>query len=62
MLRGGAIAGVWFPSTGAGRATLDVTLFGRARPALRGAIAREAEALGRFLGTRCEPRFTRDTI
>jgi hypothetical protein len=62
VLRGGAIAGVWFPSAKAGRVTPDVTHFGRATPALREKIAGGAEALGRFLGARCEPRCTRDTI
>jgi hypothetical protein len=31
----------------------DVPLFARATPALREGLAREAEAMGRFLGTDC---------
>lgn len=62
VLRGGTIAGVWFPKTIGARTTLDVQLFGRATPALREGIAREAEAIGRFLGVRCDTRLTRDTI
>lgn len=62
MLRAGAIVGVWFPKTAGTRVTLRVELFGRATPVLRGAIEREAEAMGRFLGVRCEARFTRDRI
>jgi hypothetical protein len=42
--------------------TLDVDearveLFGRATPAIRRAIEREAEQLSTFLGTTCSPRF-----
>jgi uncharacterized protein YcaQ len=57
VLQGGRIVGVWFQKA-AGRATfLDVEIFGRATPALRDAIAAEADALGQFLGVRCTPRF-----
>ena len=56
VLRGGTIAGVWFPETAGTRTTLHVELFTRATAALRLAIAREAEALERFLGTACAVR------
>ena len=57
VLRGGAIVGVWFPSTTAKRLTLGVELFGRVSPAVREGVEREAEAMGRFLGVRCDARF-----
>jgi hypothetical protein len=57
VLRGGAIAGVWFPKTTGKTVTLGVELFGRVTPALREGVEREAEAMGRFLGIRCEARF-----
>lgn len=53
VLQGGAIVGVWFPSSERTNPALDVQLFSRATPALREGLAREAEAMGRFLGTRC---------
>jgi uncharacterized protein YcaQ len=58
VLRGGTIAGVWFPRTLGQRMTLDVELFGRVTPALRLGIEREAAAMSRFLGVRCEPTFS----
>ena len=58
VMRGGAIAGVWFPKATAQRVTLGVELFGRATSALREGIEREAEAMGRFLGVRCDARFS----
>jgi uncharacterized protein YcaQ len=56
VLRGGVIVGVWFPSTARSQSALDVQLFARATPALREGIAREAEAIGRFLGARSDVR------
>ena len=56
VLRGGRIAGVWFPKTIGKTMTLDVQLFGRATAAVRERVAREAEAMGRFLGVSCEAR------
>jgi uncharacterized protein YcaQ len=53
VLRGGEIFGVWFPETAGKPTRLDVQLFGRATPAIRRAVAREAEALSVFLGTIC---------
>ena len=58
VLRGGTIVGVWFSRTSARAVTLDVELFGRVTPAIRQGIEREADAMGRFLGIRCEPRFS----
>jgi uncharacterized protein YcaQ len=57
VLRGGAIVGVWFPKTAGRTMRLDVELFGRATPAVRQAIERDAEAMGRFLGAACSARF-----
>ena len=57
VLRGGSIVGVWFPTTSSGTTTLRVELFGRATPAMRKTIEREADALGMFLGQRCVARF-----
>jgi hypothetical protein len=59
VLRGGAIVGVWFPAAKGKRVTLGVEPFGRATPALRDGVAREAEAIGRFLGVQCDARFSR---
>ena len=56
VMRGGAIAGVWFPKADGRRVTLGVELFGRVTPALREGIEREAEAMGRFLGVGCVAR------
>ena len=47
-----------FTAAQAAAFALDIQLFGRASPALRDAIAADAEALGLFLGTTCTPRFT----
>jgi len=57
VLRGGAIIGVWFPEPAGKATTIAVELFGRATPAIRRAIEREAEQLSTFLGTTCSPRF-----
>ncbi len=56
VLRGGAIIGVWFPEPAGKATTLAVELFGRATPAIRRAIERDAEQLSTFLGTTCSPR------
>jgi len=37
--------------------TLGVELFGRVTPAIREGVEREAEAMGRFRGVRCDARF-----
>ena len=58
VLRGGAIVGVWFPTTKGQRVTLGVEVFGRVTPALREGVAREAEAMGGFLGVDCVARFS----
>ena len=57
VLRGGTIIGVWFPKSVGKTTTLAVELFGRATPAVRRAIEREADAMSAFLGTTCSPRF-----
>jgi hypothetical protein len=57
VLRGGSIAGVWFPKTSGKTTILSVELFARPTPAMRKAIEREAEAMGVFLGQRCAARF-----
>jgi uncharacterized protein YcaQ len=57
VLRGGTIIGVWFPETAGKATTLGVELFGRATPAIRRAIEREAGQMSTFLGTTCSPRF-----
>jgi uncharacterized protein YcaQ len=51
VLRGGAIIGVWFAERVGRTSTLRVDLFRRPASAVRAAIAAEADALGRFLGT-----------
>jgi hypothetical protein len=56
--RGGTIVGVRFSRASARVVTLDVELFGRVTPAIRQGIEREADTMGRFLGIRCEPRFS----
>lgn len=56
VLRGGAIAGVWFPKPTGKTVMLDVELFGRVTRALREGIEREADAMGRFIGVSCEAR------
>lgn len=53
VLLGGTIAGVWFAKRNGNRCTLDVDLFDRQPRAIRDGIAREADALGGFLGTNC---------
>jgi uncharacterized protein YcaQ len=58
VLRGGTIVGVWFPETAGRTLRLNVELFGRAAPALRQAIEREAAEMGSFLGARCDVRFS----
>ena len=57
VLRGGAIIGVWFPESSGKSATLRVELFSPQTPSVRARIEREAEAIGRFLGTPCAARF-----
>jgi uncharacterized protein YcaQ len=57
VLLGGKVVGVWFPKTTVKTSTLDVQLFKRAPASMRRAIETEADALGRFLGVRCEARF-----
>jgi uncharacterized protein YcaQ len=57
VLRGGTIAGVWFPRSSAQKTLVEVELFGRLTPAMRQGIERDAEEMGRFLGVRCEARF-----
>jgi uncharacterized protein YcaQ len=57
VLRGGAIAGVWFPKAAGTRVILEVQLFGRVDAAVREGIAREAAAMSGFLGTPCQARF-----
>jgi uncharacterized protein YcaQ len=56
VLQGGAIVGVWFPTSERTEPALDVQLFSRGTPVLREGLAREAEAMGRLLGTRCRVR------
>lgn len=58
VLRGGTVVGVWFPTTTGKTVTLGVELFGRGAPGVRKAVEREADALGRFLGARCDARFS----
>jgi uncharacterized protein YcaQ len=58
VLRGGTIVGVWFPTTTGKTVILGVELFGRGAPGVRKAVEREADALGRFLGARCDVRFS----
>jgi hypothetical protein len=57
VLRGASIIGVWFPTTSGKTTTLRVEPFGRVTPAIREALDREAEAMGRFLGGCCAVRF-----
>jgi uncharacterized protein YcaQ len=57
VLRGGTIIGVWFPETAGKTTTLGVELFGRATPAIRRAIERDAEQMSTFLGLSCTARF-----
>jgi hypothetical protein len=57
VLRGGTIIGVWFPETTGKTTILGVELFGRATPAIRRAIEREAEQMSTFLGRACTARF-----
>jgi hypothetical protein len=56
-MRGGTIVGVWFPKTVGKTTTLGVELFGRATPALRRAIEREADQMSTFPGATCSARF-----
>jgi len=56
VLRGGTIVGVWFPETEGPTTRLVVGLFGRATPAVRRAIEREADAMSGFLGVPCAVR------
>jgi Winged helix DNA-binding domain len=58
VLVGGRIAGVWFLRATAKRLTADVDLFARASRDVSRAIAAEADAIGRFLGTPCEAVFS----
>lgn len=58
ILQGGRAVGVWFHKVAGKRVALDVQLFGRASPALRDAVEREADALSRFLDAPCTARFT----
>jgi len=59
VLQGGRIIGVWFQKPAAKHVVLDVQLFNAPTPAVRDAIAAEANAMSSFLGARCEPRFAR---
>jgi uncharacterized protein YcaQ len=61
VLQGGRVVGVWFQKAVGREMVLDVQIFGRATPALRDAIAAEADALSAFLGVRCTPRFAART-
>jgi hypothetical protein len=56
VLRGSTIVGVWFSEASGKTAAVRVELFGRATPRLRRAIESEVEALGVFLGVRCQVR------
>jgi uncharacterized protein YcaQ len=58
VLRGGAIVGVWFPGTTGKTMTLNVEVFGRVTAVLREGVEREAAAMGRFLGVRCDARLS----
>ena len=58
VLRGGTIVGVWFPKTTGRTVTLGVELFGRIEPAVRHGVERHADEMGRFLGARCDVRFS----
>lgn len=58
VLRGATIVGVWFSETSGGQAAIRVELFKRGSAALRRAIEREADAIGAFLGTACQVRFS----
>ena len=58
VLRGATIVGVWFSETIGRQASIRVDLFGRGSATLRRAIEREAEAIGAFLGTPCQVRFS----
>jgi len=57
VLRGGTIIGVWFPTSVGKKTMMTVELFGRATPAMRRAIEREAEQMSAFLGATCSARF-----
>jgi uncharacterized protein YcaQ len=56
VLKGGTIIGAWFPTTIGKTVTLDVELFCRATPAIRSAIAQEADQMSTFLGATCSAR------
>jgi DNA glycosylase AlkZ-like len=58
VLSGGRIVAVWF-SKAAGRSVdVDVQPFGRMSRGVKDAIATEFSALGEFLGSKCDVRFT----
>lgn len=54
VLLGGRVSGVWFSKTTGKTSTLDVQMFERVPAWIRSAIEAEADALGQFLGMRCE--------
>jgi len=56
VLVGGRIVAVWFLEQRAKAFTLDVRPFASLAARVREGIHREADALGRFLGARCEAR------
>jgi len=57
VLRGGTVAGVWFPTRVKGEMRVDVELFVRSTPAVRRAVEQEVEAMSQFLAVRCQVRF-----
>ncbi len=58
VLRGGTVAGVWFPKTDSQRLVLEVELFTRPTRALRQAIEAEAAAISVLMGRPCAASFT----
>jgi len=58
VLAGGRIVAVWFLEERAKAFTVDVRPFGALDAKVRRGIAAEAEALGTFLGARCDVQFT----
>jgi hypothetical protein len=59
VIAGGRIVAVWYPEEHASSFVVDVRPFSTLDAKLRRGIAKEAEALGGFLGARCEAQFVK---